>query len=270
MTPLFHVANAAIALGSIPIPSMIGQVSAMAVGTAVQISSKQYTKYQTNKYLDNMNEEVFKHRGLYVAIMSFEPDSSQAGEVVDVNTNRVTASAGRIGGIHSERFRTSSGTTHGEFELPQAAPLVYPDLNELPENQRTNRMNKTGFLDDYLDRRAQAKFDSQNPGSRLAAPQPTFASSWSDPTAGVHNSSNLRDMVTGTRGSGGDSVRGRGREHRQRPQAEYATSSGEKERSGGLKKLTQQRILYLTVVNLPSEKEFEVAHAMLQQMNVTN
>ncbi|KAJ9607996.1 hypothetical protein H2200_008075 [Cladophialophora chaetospira] len=258
-TPLFHVANAAIAIGSIPIPSLTVQVSAIALGAALDISSKQFMKYQTNKYLDNMNEQIFKPRGLYTAIMSFEPDSMQSGEVVDVNTNVVKSFGSRIGNHYSERLRTSSGTTHGEFELPAAAPLVFPDLSELPEHQRTNRMNKSGFFDDYLDRRAQAKFSNQNPDSKLAVPRPKFASSWSDPTAGVFQATSLREMV------GGGNTSGRQRGDQQRLQAEYRTASEQTESSSGAKKLLQKNILYLTVVNMPSEEEVNMAQGLLRE-----
>src|ERR1700748_1163358 len=124
-----------------PIPSLGGQGSTMALGVPRDISSKQFMKYQTNKYLDAMNEQVFKPRGLYAAIMSFEPDSPHAGAVVDVTTNFVQAVDRRLplGRGYAKRFRTSSGATRGETELPHAAPLEFPDLRDLPEHQRANR-----------------------------------------------------------------------------------------------------------------------------------
>ncbi|KAK4943152.1 hypothetical protein LTR10_017176 [Elasticomyces elasticus] len=260
-TPLFHIANAAVAIGSFPIPSMAVQVSALALGVALEISSKQFMKYQTNKYLDRMNEEIFKPRGLYTAIMTFEPGSFQAGEVVDVNTNVVKSFGDRIG-IKSERFRTSSGKTHGDVELPEAAPLVFPKLNELPDDQRKNKMNKTGFLDDYLDRRAQAKFDQGNPGSRLVVSRPKFVSKWSDPTHPVHSASSLRTMVGAITGrGGGDDPRSQlGRlEEDARYEKEAEKSSSLRER------MMQKPVLYLMVVNMPSEEELRIANGLLAQ-----
>lgn len=255
MTPLFHVANAAVAIGSIPIPSMAVQVSAFAVGAALEISSKQFTKYQTNKYLDNMNADLFKPRGLYAAIMTFEPDSPSAAEVVDINTNTVQGVSGIVSS-RSSRFRSSSGKTYGEIQLPEAAPLVYPDLNELPEQQRTNKMNKTGFLDDYLDRRAQAKFEMANPGSKLLVPRKGFASSWSDPTHPVHGADSLRNLVGAMQGGAGQCTRqGPGLQQRE----------GE-ESPSGLKRVMQKPILYLMVVNMPNEEEFRIANSMLGQV----
>ena len=173
------------------------QVSICALGAAIDVSSKQLMEFQTNKYLDNMNEQLLKPRGPYVSIMSFEPDSTHVGEFVDVNIHIVQSGGSRISGHRSEGFRISSGTTHGELELPQAASLVFPDPNGLPEDQRANTMNKTGFLDDYLDRRAQAKYESQNRGQKLAVPRPSFVSSWSDPTASVYSANILRELMGG-------------------------------------------------------------------------
>ncbi|KIV79222.1 hypothetical protein PV11_06792 [Exophiala sideris] len=259
-TPLFHIANAAVAIGSIPIPSMAVQVSALALGVGLEIASKQFMKYQTNKYLDKMNEEIFKPRGLYTAIMTFGPGSFQAGEVVDVNNNVVKSFGDRIG-IKSERFRTSSGKTYGDVELPEAAPLVFPKLDELPDHQRNNKMNKTGFLDDYLDRRAQAKFDQDNPGSRLVVSRPEFVSKWSDPTHPVHSASSLRTMVGGLTGrGGGDDPRSQlGRAE------EDARCEKEAEKSSGLRGRMQKPVLYLMVVNMPGEEELRIANDLLAQ-----
>lgn len=120
-------------------------------------------------------------------------------------------------------------------------------------------MNKSGFLDDYLDRRAQAKFESQHPGSKLAVPRPQFVSSWSDPTADVFQASSLREMV------GAGSTGGRSRADQQQVQAEYHTTPEQTERSDGGRKLLQKHILYLTVVNMPNEEEMAVAQGLLRE-----
>jgi hypothetical protein len=72
----------------------------------------------------------------------------------------------------SHKFQYSSGTT-GEFEFPPtAAPLVFPGLdyialqsNDDEEAKKMKNRLKRGklFVDNYMDRRAQAKFVSATP-----------------------------------------------------------------------------------------------------------
>ena len=200
--PLFHVADAAVAIATIPIPDLTIQLSTIALSVALDGSLRQFAKYQTNKYLERANEQIFEKRGLYAMIMTFEPTSMNVNEAIDVNTH-VGHTVGHTVGSEvrthrSNRFRTSSGTTRGRLRLPEAAPLVFPDLSELPEYQGASRMNKTGFFNDYLDRRAQAKFDGPNPGSKLAAPPPRFLSEWSDPNSSVSGTYRLRNMLGGS------------------------------------------------------------------------
>lgn len=53
---------------------------------------------------------------------------------------------------------------HGEFELPEAAPLIFPALDEVaaameqdPEKQNAFKKSQK-FVADYFDRRSQASF----------------------------------------------------------------------------------------------------------------
>jgi hypothetical protein len=62
-------------------------------------------------------------------------------------------------------IRLSSGTTYGELQMPESAPLIFPALEqkiamEGDENvKKENAMKRTGnFINDYMDRRAQAAY----------------------------------------------------------------------------------------------------------------
>ena len=89
--------------------------------------------------------------------MEYKPDSNSATEIVDLETN-VAISAARDGATGS-KFQVNSGTTHGEFQMPMAAPLIFPDLQGANGAEKQNAFKKvSGFLGDYSDRRAQAVF----------------------------------------------------------------------------------------------------------------
>jgi hypothetical protein len=143
---------------------------------------------RTNKYIDAMNDKLFKPRGLYAMIMTYKPNSTLADEEVDLSQSITKAVGARYDG-HGNKFSQSSGRTHGELQLPQAAPLIFPELDALPEGEKEGAFKKGGrFLGDYFDRRAQARFEAENPDSKLnVAPRKEFASRFSDPNHPVYS-----------------------------------------------------------------------------------
>lgn len=83
-------------------------------------------------------------------------------------------------------FRLASGKTHGEIQLPEVAELVYPDLDRAVEHDLQSQAKdggpeKLGFqekwkgagewVQDYLDRRAQASYVSDSVSSDFKGPQ---------------------------------------------------------------------------------------------------
>lgn len=58
----------------------------------------------------------------------------------------------------------SRRTTHGDLEMPEAAPLVFPALDEASDAEKQNTMKRAGkFIADYYDRRARATYVCVNP-----------------------------------------------------------------------------------------------------------
>ena len=103
-----------------------------------------------------MNEQVFQPRGLYAMIMAYKPDSPNASEIIDINTNIVMSAAKN--GVSGNKFKSASGTT-SEAQMPIAARLVFPALQKASPQQKRNAFKKAmNFIDDYSDRRAQSLF----------------------------------------------------------------------------------------------------------------
>ena len=108
-----------------------------------------------------MNEKLFKPHGLYALIMVYKSNSSDAFEVVDIDTNVVKAVAVQEGGGTGNKFSSASGTTNCEAQMPEAVPLIFPVLEAAGDEQKQDALKKAmAFLGDYGDRRAQAKFVS--------------------------------------------------------------------------------------------------------------
>lgn len=164
--------------------------------------------FRMNSYLDKMNDEFFRPRNLYCVVMTWNPaDPSfqtdinlQSTLLADASAAAPTSTYGKL----EHQLRTSSGNTYGEFEFPETAPLIFPGLDTLVNrededaNHKQSRLKRgKRFLDDYLDKRAHAKWAGENPDSKLAhTVNPTFKSRYADPNNPA-SSGNLISLVTG-------------------------------------------------------------------------
>jgi hypothetical protein len=157
-----------------------------------------------------MNNEFFKPRGLYCLIMTYKPDSTASHERIDITktiNSSMTPAANKTRQT-LKNMRLSSGKTYGELELPEAAPLIFPALENLADDtsmdaeQKKSKMKSSQkFVADYFDRRAQAKYMAENPNSKLAVSPgeeggPKFASRYADPNHPA-NSGSLISLLTG-------------------------------------------------------------------------
>lgn len=196
-----------------------------------------------------MNNEFFKPRGLYCLIMTYKPEASATHASVDItqviSTYSIPAASGMKEGL--KNLRMSSGKTHGELEMPEAAPLIFPALDALADStspegvQKQNKLkSRQKFVADYFDRRAQAKYSVENPSSSLAAPQEKpFTSRYSDPNHAA-SSGGLVSLITG----GAINLKGRKQSRRIRRAVrrgeEVTPATGLKRREGFVKRMLKK------------------------------
>lgn len=90
--------------------------------------------------------------------------SATNSRTTNVDLNTLIQKTENTQGKMTHKFKSSSGTT-SEFEFMQTAELVFPGLDYLAaipkeESQGLKSKMKRGkrFVDDYMDRKAQAKF----------------------------------------------------------------------------------------------------------------
>lgn len=220
-----------------------------------------------------MNNEFFKPRGLYCLIITYKPDSSAAHEALDINkaiSSSLNPAEGKMKAL-GQSMRLSSGKTYGEMELPEAAPLIFPALDRVAADtsaegvkKQTKLKSSQKFVADYFDRRAQASYAAENPGSSLAVPsaEKPFASRYSDPTHAA-NSGSLVSLLTG----GMIDTKGRRRQRRGAKRVRRAMRRGQVVtdktplrrggRQGVVKRMLKKDVLYLMIVNLPKEEELQ-------------
>jgi hypothetical protein len=238
------------------------------------------TKGRSNKYLDDMNEKFFKRHGLYALVMAYDPESPDLIETADMNTSVLTSIASRDGRTgRPSRFANAAGKAR-EIEIPESAPLVFPGLDELDESQKLNAFQRTGHrLGEYFDRRAQVKFEQQHPNSKLVVQQEKhFVSRFSDPNHPA-NSGSLVALLSG--GKIDTTEADRHKKERRATKRQYRdarrvargreprydqTGMAKRAPQGGIKGLMKSDVLYLMIVNYPSEAELREAAQVLDTM----
>ncbi|KAJ5274068.1 hypothetical protein N7478_009193 [Penicillium angulare] len=200
--PWINAINLA-ALAASPLPSLASQAISMALMVATTVAMEVQGRHRQNKALDKLNEEFFRPRGLFCLVMTWDAESTSTRTNMNVtDTIRNTMNAQ---GRKSHKFQYSNGVTNG-MESIQTAELVFPGLDLLAtmgKNEQAGFKNKMKrgklFVEDYMDRKAQAKFYSENPGSHLnQAGKPKFHSKYGDPTHGIH--SGFAGSTTGQNG----------------------------------------------------------------------
>ena len=129
--------------------------------------------YRTNSFQDKINDEFFRPRGLYCLLFTWNPESSDTHSSLELGstiTSSINGSESGFGQKIKHNFRSSDGETYGELQFPETAPLLFPGLDLLAAQEgeeairKRDKIKRGGmFVDEYMDRRAQAKFVCHRP-----------------------------------------------------------------------------------------------------------
>ena len=123
---------------------------------------------RTSDFLQKINEHFFKPRGLFCLVMTWKPESSHRSEQVNVMAKIASRGQPSTGfSSFQNKFRSSDGTTRGDLEFPEVAPLIFPSLDQLATQsgaegaQKKGKMAESmGFVGNYWDKRAAARYVS--------------------------------------------------------------------------------------------------------------
>ena len=264
---------------------------AMAVSISTQAAAKAAIEVQgrmrTNSYLDQINEKFFHPRNLHCMVMTFQPDQTNQEFVeIDVIAANAVLAKSLEGTSKMSKLKGSSGTSKGEFSIPEAAPLIYPAIDKatsamaadgkpLPAEKQSAMKRSGAFIADYIDRRSQAEYAGVHGGdSKLAIPGATeqnFASRYADPNHPANSGSLVALLTGGTfdprsrrRGRTADKRAGRnGQELSEQERKDMAMGRGTPS-SGprgpirrGMKKAMAKDVLYLLIAEMPSQQVME-------------
>ena len=112
-----------------------------------------------------MNNEFFRPRKLYALIMTYKPESNASHMTVDIT--KMIASSMDPGDSKMRQtlknLKLSSGKTYGELELPEAAPLIFPALDELADGTSDEALKKQNKLKSSQKFVANLRQDIQTP-----------------------------------------------------------------------------------------------------------
>ena len=119
--------------------------------------------------------------------MKYAPEARSSHESVDLSPTLLRSLNPSNSAIKRQfdSMRGSSGKTYGELEMPEAAPLVFPELDaiavrsEADGKKKSSLKEKGAFIATYMDKRAQASYVSLTLSLALLAyhlNQPTHTS----------------------------------------------------------------------------------------------
>lgn len=123
---------------------------------------------RTNGFLQKINDEFFRPRGLYCLVMTWNPESTYRVEQVNI-VERIDLHSKPANGLSglSSKFRVSDGNSYGQWDFPEVAPLIFPALDQLASPLDTDGIKKKKkmaqgmtFVANYWDKRATAEYVS--------------------------------------------------------------------------------------------------------------
>ncbi|KAJ5741050.1 hypothetical protein N7493_000922 [Penicillium malachiteum] len=273
------------------IPETEAQTTGILLSFAVGTARELQTRTRRNNYLDKVNQDSFMPRGLFAMVMSFKDKVPSQGnsnsvrgktvvssQVLDINETAVKYSTPDPETSNFERnLRLASGVTRGEIGLPESAPLVYPNLDHVAlqnasEQSRIPSRAGNFWLADYFDTKAQSEFEYHHPGSALAVPESQrkkFTSRYNDPDHPVNNGRLICVMTSSTIGKTSrkyiyERVADAMKVPKKRAQDQSTTTP--RNRRSIIGKTFPPDVLYLIIVNLPTEEEMKESLADLEQL----
>ncbi|KAJ5159788.1 uncharacterized protein N7482_006792 [Penicillium canariense] len=186
-----------------------------------------------------------------------------------------------------KHYRLESGATQGEMQLPECAPLVFPEIDRAAMRVRDGLEPKSKFqsgrtwVRDYIDRKSQAAFEAEHKGSAVAVPESgrkAFTSRYNDPNHPVNNG-NLLTTLSGGLYQPKPSLLDRAGAAIKKSQDKKRAAQGlppsetwkekwarKKKETGSRMKILSEDVMYLMIVNMPTEEELSESVAKLQYL----
>lgn len=109
-----------------PVTRIIGTIIQFAAGAAIYLQSTQ----RIHSFLDEMNEKLFKPRGLYAMVMKYIPQGIRPVSVQQANLNTMISKEDAPHMSYQILRAVNVGRSYGAVAMPDSAPLVFPTLDD--------------------------------------------------------------------------------------------------------------------------------------------
>jgi hypothetical protein len=221
---LYAINLAGFAEHASPEPAMM--LLGIGVGIATEALMEAQSRFQSNKFLDRVNAELFIPRGLVCLVVTWNPGTKDDGMVTAVSFDETTVKirpetgAAAMRGDYTQNVSSNTffhrirdgvqkmtNSSRGTLGLVKPAPLIFPSLEEMVGGQEDDSKGKKNiasragrWIDKYMDKRAQAKWIEANHDLPLvpSLPEPRFQSRYADPNHPA-SSGDIVALVTGGR-----------------------------------------------------------------------
>ncbi|ORX97350.1 hypothetical protein BCR34DRAFT_496954 [Clohesyomyces aquaticus] len=271
------------------VPGVITLAVSISVQAATKAAIEVQGRYKANNFLDQINNELFMPLGLYAMVLVHKPDGPGTDsapafgvETVNLETAKMITKWGIPGSSDRAKskplrpIRIASGTTRNE--TISVAPLIYPGLEDvmarpnIPRNEsfKARLQRNKEFIGDYFDRRAAASYTGNNPNTILtkstSPAQTQFRSRFADPNHPCNNGHPISLLTGGSfvaDSLGRKKFREVGANGKLLPKEKQEITHPVEMIKHGVKKALGSDILYLMIVNLPSEDEMAEARELL-------
>lgn len=163
------------------------------VGIATEVIMEGQSRFRSNTFLDCVNAEMFIPRGVVCLVATWRPDLSEDQDVIAaVGFDGQRRGAGTLGEASlaqkiqdlTSQMRRITEHSDGAFNWAEPAPLVFSPPGKALSAKKNNAADRAEiWLDEHMDKRAQAKWVVNNPNLPMATalPKPRFRSRYADP-----------------------------------------------------------------------------------------
>lgn len=109
---------------------------------ATQVTAEVVSRSKSNAFLDKMNQEFFKPKGLIALVITWKPQKDgleqNATSIIDIDMSATATSKNPVGdaapGMKRRKSMIQMPSAGEMFELPEFAPLVFPQLEAAPKS----------------------------------------------------------------------------------------------------------------------------------------
>ncbi|KAH7126476.1 hypothetical protein B0J13DRAFT_646539 [Dactylonectria estremocensis] len=193
------------------IPDPMLMLVGFAAQVAADLATEAHSRFRSNTFLDTVNRGFFIPRGFVCLVVTWRSDTADDEVVATVNFEGVADKTcskpdivGQMKDMVTQKTSLADGKQQlkdqvnelmepstGAFECLQPAPLIFPSLDKTAITQykdgkakKKNAVDRAEiWLDDFMDKRTQAKWIDSNPDLPMAnmLPKPEFRSRYADP-----------------------------------------------------------------------------------------